>query len=143
MYLLMRETMIFSYASRLREAGNVFILAELAKGGLRDLAPSHGDILHYLLAEKELNMSELAVRTRRTRSTVTALVSKLERGGYVERFPDPIDSRGVKVRLTEKGRALKPVFESVSRGLQSLIRLRLSEDEAQQLEALLAKCVED
>ncbi|WP_298068639.1 MarR family transcriptional regulator [uncultured Mailhella sp.] len=139
----MNNTRIFSYASRLREAGNAFLLAELAKAGLRDFAPSHGDILHHLLAGTELNMSELALRTRRTKSTVTALVTKLERGGYVERIPDPRDSRGVRVRLTDKGRALEPAFQAISAGLQELITSRLSEDEAERLEELLARCVQD
>ena len=40
----MKYSAIFSHASRLRESGNRFILAELEKGGLSDIAPSHGDI---------------------------------------------------------------------------------------------------
>ena len=40
-------------------------------------------------------MSELAKQVHRTKSTVTALVEKLERNGYVLRIPDPEDSRGV------------------------------------------------
>ena len=66
-------------------------------------------------------MSELAKQVHRTKSTVTALVEKLERNGYVLRIPDPEDSRGVLVRLTDKGRALEPAFEAISNGLQRLI----------------------
>ena len=39
----MKYSAIFSHASRLRESGNRFILAELEKVGLSDIAPSHGD----------------------------------------------------------------------------------------------------
>ena len=46
----MKYSAIFSHASRLRESGNRFILAELEKVGLSDIAPSHGDILVLLLA---------------------------------------------------------------------------------------------
>ena len=72
-------------------------------------------------------MSELAKQVHRTKSTVTALVEKLERNGYVLRIPDPEDSRGVLVRLTDKGRALEPAFEAISNGLQRLITERLWE----------------
>ena len=41
----MKYSAIFSHASRLRESGNRFILAELEKAGLGDIVPSHGDIL--------------------------------------------------------------------------------------------------
>ena len=138
----MKQLAIFNYASRLREIGNTFILAELEKAGLRDIAPSHGDVLGQLLTCDSRNMSELAFHTHRTKSTVTALVTKLEKNGYVERIPDPEDSRGVKVRLTEKGRALKPAFDAISKGLQAIITDRLSEEEALKLEQLLAACVE-
>lgn len=137
----MTYSTIFSHASRLREAGNRFILAELEKAGLSDIAPSHGDILVRLLACETCNMSELAKQVRRTKSTVTALVEKLERNGYVLRMPDPADSRGVLVRLTDKGRALEPAFEAISSGLQRLITDRLSKEEAELLDRLLDKCV--
>ena len=133
----MKYSAIFSHASRLRESGNRFILAELEKVGLSDIAPSHGDILVRLLACEACNMSELAKQVHRTKSTVTALVEKLERNG----IPDPEDSRGVLVRLTDKGRALEPAFEAISNGLQRLITDRLSEEEAALLDRLLDKCV--
>ena len=57
------------------------------------------------------------------------------------RIPDPEDSRGVLVRLTDKGRALEPAFEAISNGLQRLITDRLSEEEAALLDRLLDKCV--
>ena len=139
----MKHQAIFNSASRLREVGNTFITAELDRAGLHGIVPSHGDILAQLLSCESRNKSELALHAHRTKSTVTTLVTKLERNGYVERIPDPADSRGVKVRLTDKGRALKPAFEAISNGLQEIITSRLTADEARQLEQLLAKCVED
>jgi DNA-binding MarR family transcriptional regulator len=38
--------------------------------------------------------------------TMTRLVDGLERDGYVRRFPDPDDARGVLVRPTARGRRL-------------------------------------
>lgn len=138
----MKHQAILNHASRLREMGNAFILGELEKVGLKDIAPSHGIVLHLLFEEGELNMSELSMRAHRTKSTLTTLVGKLEKNGYVERLADPADSRGVKVRLTDKGRELKPAFIAISDGLQDIIRSKLSQEEAEQLETLLAKCVE-
>lgn len=138
----MKHLAIFNYASRLREIGNAFILAELEKVGLRDIAPSHGDILSRLLTCDSCNMSELALHAHRTKSTVTALVNKLEKAGYVSRISDVDDARCIKVRLTEKGRSLKPTFDTISEGLQTIITDQISEEEALTLEKLLAACVE-
>lgn len=132
---------VFSNAARLREMGNAFITAELKKAGLRGLAPSHGDVLACLLACEACHMSELARQVRRSRSTLTALVEKLEKHGYVRRAVDPEDSRGILVALTAKGRALRPVFEAVSQGLEQMIAQKLKPEEADELDRLLTKCV--
>ena len=100
----MRYRAIFFYASRLRDEGNRLIIGALKEAGLTDIAPSHGDILAHLLAGGPCHMGVLARRIRRTRSTMTALVEKLERAGYVERRPDPADARGVLVCLTDRAR---------------------------------------
>ena len=123
----MRYRSIFSYASRLREEGNKLIIAALKDAGLTDIAPSHGDILAHLLAEGPCHMSVLARRIRRTRSTITALVEKME--------------RSVLVCLTARGKALAPVMDAVSRALEELIASRLSVDEADELERLLSRCI--
>jgi DNA-binding MarR family transcriptional regulator len=134
---------IFSYASRLREVGNTFILSELAKAGLNNFVPSHGDILAKLIICHECNMKELAQHAHRNKATVTALVAKLERSGYVEKFPDPHDARGIRVRLTPKGQKLEPVFDAISQGLQDILAARLSKEESDTLEHLLKRCLDD
>ena len=45
----MNNSMVFSYAARLRKMGNDYILSELGNAGLVDIVPSHGEILLYLL----------------------------------------------------------------------------------------------
>ena len=138
----MKYNTIFYHASRLREVGNTFIVSELNKAGLPDIAPSHGDILAQLLTCESRNMSELAQKGHRSKSTVTTLVTKLEKAGFVERIPDPADSRGVMVRLTARGRELGPTFDRISDGLNHIITSRLSNEEASILQLLLSKCVD-
>ena len=138
----MRYRHLFASASRLRTLGNERILAGLQQHGITGIVPSHGDILHILLTEESCSMSDLARRIGRTRSTVTVLVRKLEQAGYVRQRPDTADGRGRRVVLTAQGRALGPVFETISADLDALIGERLSESEATQLERLLAKCLQ-
>ena len=131
---------IFAYASRLRSLGNELIVDGLRQRGADGIVPSHGDIVHVLLHTESCSMSELARRIGRTKSTVTVLVRKLEQAGYVRRERDASDARGVRISLTVRGKALEPAFQEISDRLESLIRERLSDDEAVRLEELLAKC---
>ena len=89
----------------------------------------------------ERSLNELVPGGFRHYEQSVRVVEKLERNGYVERLPDPTDSRGVLVRLTGKGRALEPAFTAISSGLHGLLAQRLSDEEAALLERLLAKCI--
>lgn len=132
---------IFANAARLREKGNSFILAELKKAGINSLVPSHGDILAYLLKHQSCNMSELARQVRRSKSTLTVLVEKLEKHGYVKRLADQRDSRNILVTLTEKGRNLQQIFDNISQGLAQLVCRNLTQQEIELLDKLLAKSI--
>lgn len=139
----MNSISIFHNASVLRERGNEYLSAELKMAGLKELVPSHGDILAVLLHCGSCTMSDLSRRVRRTKSTVTTLTDKLERGGYLRRVPNPEDSRSTLVELTEKGQALGPTFHRISEGLQSLVSKNLTPEEIDTLNALLEKCLHD
>jgi len=108
---------VIALVGDIREAAHRFIAQELNARGLAGLAPSHGAILSALFRDVEIRMTDLAARIRRDKSTVTVLVRKLERHGYVEKLRDPDDSRGVRVRLAARGRALEPVVREISDAL--------------------------
>ena len=133
---------IYANAAKLRASGNAYIVESLEKAGLKGIVPSHGDVLRHLFNKGPCNMGELARSVKRTKSTMTVLIDKLEKEGYVQKSPDPVDSRGVLVELTEKGTALEPVFEQISQGLFEKLTSKLTNQELETLNRLLQKCVE-
>jgi DNA-binding MarR family transcriptional regulator len=60
-------------------------------------------------------LSVLAERAHVAKQTATALVDSLERAGYVERAPDPVDGRARLVRLTPRGVEVIPVARAEER----------------------------
>ena len=133
---------IYANAAKLRAMGNAYIVESLERAGLTAVVPSHGDVMKLLFENGACNMSELARRVGRTKSTMTVLVNKLEKEGYVRKISDPEDSRGVLVELTSKGQALEPIFEDISNGLEEKIAAKLNPKEMQVLDDLLKQCVE-
>ena len=79
----------------------------LNKINYKDLSPSHLDILYLLVRNNTLSMKELAEGIRRDKSTITALVRKLEQINLVSRIPDEKDKRVVFLTLTPTGKKLK------------------------------------
>lgn len=130
---------IISLISKVRESANRFIIGEMNRWGVTGLVPSHGDIIFALLKSETLTMKDLSERIGKDKSTVTALVDKLLKLGYVEKTRDTKDSRVIFVTLTDKGRALKPMFDAISKDLMGLVYRDISSEEKEALMYTLLK----
>lgn len=124
---------------RIREKANEFILKELAQIGFKDIAPSHGDILATLFNHGECTMTDIANNIHRDRSTVTTLVNKLTRLGYISSRKDSNDNRSTIIFLTEKGKGLEPSFKVISQKLYDIEYKGISEYEKEVFENILKK----
>jgi len=69
-------------------------------------SPSQGAMLATIDLHGPLTPSELALRERVQRPTVTRMLARLEADGIVERAADPADGRSFLVSLTPAGREL-------------------------------------
>ena len=74
----------FTLISRIDGEIRRFIMDQLAAEGITDIVPSHGTIIVELMKHGRLSMNELARHIDRTPQTVTCLVKKLVKEGYVE-----------------------------------------------------------
>ncbi|MFD9796683.1 MarR family winged helix-turn-helix transcriptional regulator [Streptomyces sp. NPDC059070] len=87
-----------------------------------------------------LSPRELSATLMLTTGGMTGRLDKLEKAGLLGRSPDPHDRRGLRVTLTDKGRAI--VDESVTAGLEmqhAFLDGVLDDAEAEQLNGLLRK----
>ncbi|WP_313960304.1 MarR family transcriptional regulator [Paenibacillus xylanexedens] len=131
----------FAMIARIRDHVNKRIVHELEQHEVTGIVPSHGDVLMFLYREETLSIKMLAERVQRTQPTVTVLVNKLEKLGYVERSKSSEDSRVTMIRLTDKGKQLEPIFREVSNQINQMIYADLSEEQSEQLENLLSMIV--
>lgn len=133
------ENKIISLASRVREKANKLISHELARQGVTGIAPSHGDILFLLFSAEKLPMKDIAEKIQRTKPTVTVLVEKLVSLGFLEKKKSQEDARVTFIKLSDEGQKLKPIFDSVSENVNTLICKDLSVEDVRLAESLLAK----
>lgn len=68
-------------------------------------------LLKYLWNQDGLSQKEIGEFMGIQSATVTRMVIRMERAGFVERRTDPADQRVSRVYLTERGRSLQPVVE--------------------------------
>ena len=130
---------VISLISKVREQVNRFIVNEMLKHGIQGIVTSHGDIIFALFNKRRLTMAEIAEKIGRDKSTVTALVDKLVRIGYVTKERDTEDTRVVYVTLTQKGKELKPIFDTISKETLEVFYSGISEKEKEELFRILNK----
>lgn len=106
--------------------------------------PSYDVLLQLAEAEgRRLRMTELADRVLLSRSGLTRLVDRLERDGLVERQACPNDARGTHAVLTDGGLArLRDAAPTHLRGVAEHVTSRLTDDELDQLQALMLKLLD-
>ena len=130
---------MLSLVSKIHEKGNRFIIEKLKNNGAEGLAPSHGDILVCLYKNGKMTMKDIANCIHRTKPTVTVLVDKLEKLGYLKREASVEDSRSTNIVLTQKGEDFKVIFEKISKELNKMLYKNLSPEESELIEKLLKK----
>jgi DNA-binding MarR family transcriptional regulator len=89
----------------------------------------------------EPTITEIAARLHITKASVTAGVNKLASLGYVVKTPSAVDRRALQVSLTETGRQMVAAKDQALAEYSAFIDAALSDEEARQLEAILAKLV--
>ncbi|MFT7002980.1 MAG: DNA-binding MarR family transcriptional regulator [Sulfurimonas sp.] len=132
---------IISTIANISNSANKLIVEELKQNNLDGLAPSHGDILVLLYQnENGVAMNKISSAIHKDKSTVTALVNKLEKMQLLEKFKHESDSRSTMVRLTQKGIDTKPiVMDEISTKLLDRTYKNFSKKEKELLCDLLEK----
>jgi DNA-binding MarR family transcriptional regulator len=99
-------------------------------------------VAHVLTTQQEpISMGELSRALDVPLSSATRIVDWLEESGFVERLPDPIDRRVVRVSLTQEGRSIYQLAEAMARKRIEGWLERFSPDERRSLIMLLEKLV--
>jgi DNA-binding MarR family transcriptional regulator len=100
-------------------AGRIFTKT-LKAAGIKAINPAQGRILFVLWRTDEIPISELARRTLLSQSTLTSMLDRLEKAGYVRRVPSQKDRRSILIKRTEKDKQLEEKYIRVSEAMTKL-----------------------
>jgi DNA-binding MarR family transcriptional regulator len=106
-----------------------------------DVSMREYDVLYTLSkCRGPVRVSELNRHVLLSQPALSRLVDRLAERGFVGRQPDPDDGRGVRVSLTDAGRALQRQIGRVhARSVARALSAELSRCELRQLEAICLK----
>lgn len=103
------------------------------------LTRSQWSVLAHLLRSDGIQQKELAEQMDITAITLTGLLDRMERDGWVERRADPVDRRAKRVYLTEKVAPVTKELRALAREVRKTALQGLSEAEQQTLMNLLQR----
>jgi DNA-binding MarR family transcriptional regulator len=106
-----------------------------------DVSMREYDVLYTLSKCPEpIRLSELNRHVLLSQPALSRLVDRLAERGLVERRPDPADGRGVRLALTEDGRAVqRQIGRQHARGVARAMTAELHPGELRQLETICLK----
>jgi DNA-binding MarR family transcriptional regulator len=104
-----------------------------------DMTPGRFGVLQVIAANSGLSQSELGAILGIDRSTVVAVIDRLERGGLVRRLPAPNDRRSYALALSETGIATLAELEQRVLAHEQDIARNLAPPEREMLIKLLGR----
>ncbi|MCF7847741.1 MAG: MarR family transcriptional regulator [Kiritimatiellales bacterium] len=131
---------IIGEIARIRERSNLLIEQKLRNLGIEGILPAHGSILAFLFQQNQpVPVKRIVEQVGRVKSTVTGMVNNLEHNGYVTKDPSAKDGRVILVKLTDKGRDLKPHFDQISEKLIDKVYGEMPQEDRETLAGLLSR----
>lgn len=136
----MNDKYIVYFISKTKKKMIRFIEKKLKEKGLNDIVPAYGNILTALYDnDGKLSMNAISKLIGKDKSTVTPLVNKLTKLGYVKKEKCKEDRRVTYVIITEKGREIEGKFYDISNEVYLTAYKGFSEEEKELLLKLLKK----
>lgn len=129
--------------AKVHEYADRFIIEELKKNNIKGLVPSHGEILLWLYQKDKMTMKNIADKIHRSKSTVTVLVGKLEKFGFIKREVSEKDNRYSYISLTKKGQDFKVIFDKITDDTNKKLYQGISDNEYGKLDKILDRVLEN
>jgi DNA-binding MarR family transcriptional regulator len=115
----------------------------LKKYAIDEINPAQGRILFALWSKDEIPISELARKTMLSKSTLTSMLDRLEKAGYIVRVQSKKDRRIIKIKRTEKDKKLETIYTQVSDEMTKLFYSGFAPTEIDDFENYLKRILDN
>lgn len=117
--------------------------AVLSHNGLEDLAGARGRVIFALWNEDNIPIKKLVEKTSLDKATLTGIIDRLERDGFVKRIQSIEDKRVTLISRTGKDEIFKTKIPKVSDEQNSLFYKDFSPDEIEEFENYLKRILKN
>ena len=111
----------------------------LTESGVEEFNGPQGRILYVLWQEDGVPIAQLVQQTGLAKSTLTAMLARMEDIGLITRENSSADKRQVIICLTDTARRLQAKYEQVSEEMNQLFYRGMTQEDADTLDGLLGR----
>ena len=122
-------------------AGRIF--ERMLKDYNVEINSAQGRIMFALWQEDGVSINELAKKTQLKKSTLTSMLDRLERMGYIRRNRSKKDRRKILIERTNKDKDLEKTYVELSQEHTEFFYMGFSEDDIDRFEKDLEKILEN
>ena len=111
----------------------------LRENNMADLEGARGRIIFALWGKDGVPIKTLCEKTSLDKSTLTGIIDRLERDGYIERKPSQTDKRSTLICLTGKEQEFAKHIQKVSNQMNKIFYKGFSDEEIMQFDSMLER----
>ena len=108
-----------------------------------EINSAQGRIMFALWKQDSIAINELAQKTQLKKSTLTSMLDRLEKMGYIKRKHSQKDRRKILIKRTEKDKAIENKYVEVSQEMTRLYYKGFSEKEISRFERDLKRILDN
>ena len=111
----------------------------LRENNMADLEGARGRIIFALWGKDGVPIKTLCEKTSLDKSTLTGIIDRLERDGFIERKPSQTDKRSTLICLTGKEQEFAKHVQKVSNQMNKIFYKGFSDEEIMQFDSMLER----
>ncbi|WP_018923530.1 MarR family winged helix-turn-helix transcriptional regulator [Salsuginibacillus kocurii] len=104
-----------------------------------NLAPEQNLIMMILWEQDGYTQNEIAARLKKDKTNIARMAASLADKGFLERVPDDLDRRSLRLYLTEEGSELGEKVTPIAEEFHHAVVQGISEEELQMVRTVLKK----
>lgn len=94
-----------------------------------NITPAQFYALSVLYDTDGIKFKDMALRLSLDRSSLTGILDRMEKGGFIERRADPDDRRSILIFLTDRSKKTRPKLSAIAWGLDQKFKDKVSPEE--------------
>ncbi|MDT8303423.1 MAG: MarR family transcriptional regulator [Sedimentisphaerales bacterium] len=128
--------------AKIRQVGERIFIRRSKQYGI-EINPAQGRIMFALWQKDGISINELAKKTQLKKSTMTSMLDRLEKIGYIKRQYSKTDRRKILIKRTEKDRIMEKKYVEVSEEMTKLFYKGFSRSQIDRFENDLERILDN